>query len=92
MKPEEKKFIESWSETRKMGMKKYMLFHGGTWGLLSVVLIQIFGLTTSSFEAAFFSRDFAIKVILFVISGILFYGLVIWKTNEKRYFNLTKNQ
>ena len=89
MKPKEKKFIESWGKTRKMGMKKFMLLVGGLWGVLTAILMQIFKLNEMSFKEAFFSEEFAIQLIIFLIFGILLFGLIMWKINEKKYHKLT---
>lgn len=89
MKPRDQKFIESWSKTRKMGMTKFMLLFGGIWGVLTAVILQLFKLNEMSFQEAFLSLKFAVQFIIFLVTGVLIFGLVLWKMNENKYSKLT---
>ena len=91
MKPKDKKFIDNWGKTRKMGMKKFMIVVGGLWGVLTAIFMQFFELLDTSFKEAFFSKDFIIQLIIFIISGILLFGLIMWRINEKKYLKLTNS-
>lgn len=92
MNPKDKKFIESWSKTRKVGMTKFMIFSGGLWGVVTAVVMQLFELGEMTFREAYFSQNFAIQLLLFIIIGTLLFGLAMWKINEKRFLKLTKSK
>ena len=91
MKLKDKKFIDNWGKTRKMGRKKFMIVVGGLWGVLTAIFMQFFELLDTSFKEAFFSKDFLIQLIIFIVSGIFLFGLIMWRINEKKYLKLTKN-
>ena len=91
MKPKDKKFIDNWGKTRKMGMKKFMIVVGGLWGVLTAIFMQFFELLDTNFKETFFSKDFLIQLIIFIVSGIFLFGLIMWRINEKKYLKLTNS-
>ena len=92
MNQREEKFVNSWAKTRKMGMIKFMIFSGGLWGVLTACIMQMFELREMSFKDAFFSSKFAVQLSIFIIIGIVIFGLVMWKINEKKYLRLVKEE
>ena len=92
MTKKEQKFVTSWAKTRQIGMMKFMIFSGGLWGVLTASIIQMFALSEMSFKDAFFSSKFAVQLSIFIVIGIVIFGLVMWKINEKKYLRLVKEE
>jgi hypothetical protein len=95
MNPRDQKFMNKWEKARKLGQKKYMFYTGGLWALLTGVLIKTMDLFLKpelTFQEIFLNLKFVVFMIVFFILGILLFGFVNWRINEKRYHKLMNEE
>lgn len=84
---QEDKFLNKWSETRKMGKWKYILFHGVFLGGIGFLL----GKVALNFFLGKELGNIAEYIITAIIFGVLF-GTGIWLYTENRYRKYTANR
>lgn len=76
-------FIKDWEDTRKMGRLKYALLHGSIFG----IIVGTFTIIVSSYTSSNsnWKEDFLINSVIFVLSGVAGYFLLMWPINEYYY-------
>ena len=84
------RFLKTWSETRKRGLKYYMLVEGTIFGLLVSIITGLVSLWDVSFKEAFFTLDAFYMMIAYVLGGILIYAPLMWWYNERMYRKYTQ--
>ncbi|HFB66818.1 MAG TPA: hypothetical protein ENJ60_14900 [Aeromonadales bacterium] len=74
---------QNWSKLRKNGAKHFIWFRGVlAWGLLTAILWS--GLMPVLYPVGNNLQRFLIALLLFPMGGF-FWGLWVWKINEKKY-------
>lgn len=66
---------------------KYQIKIGGIWGFTTATIISLFNLTDRSFEEEFLSKKYFIKLLYFILLGILIVGYFSWKKKFKEQNN-----
>jgi hypothetical protein len=84
------RFLKTWSETRKRGLKYYMLVEGSIFGVLVFIITGLISLWDLSFIEAFFTLDAFYMMITYVLGGILLYAPLMWWYNERMYRKYTQ--
>jgi hypothetical protein len=84
------RFLKTWSDTRKRGLKFYMLVEGTIFGLLVFIITGLVSLWDLSFKEAFFTLDAFYMMITYVLGGILLYAPMMWWYNERMYRKYTQ--
>ena len=85
-------FVERWSKTRKNGKLSVMLRVGVLWGIITVIITQLFKLDNMSFKELFLSELFLVKLLIFLLAGIFGFALILWVLSEKKYRRLRPNE
>ncbi len=85
-------FVERWSKTRKNGKLSFMLRVGVLWGIITVIITQLFKLDNMSFKELFLSELFLVKLLIFLLAGIFGFALILWVLSEKKYRRLRPNE
>lgn len=84
------RFLRTWSDTRKRGLRFYMLVEGTIFGLLVFIITGLVSLWDLSFKEAFFTLDAFYMMITYVLGGILLYAPMMWWYNERMYRKYTQ--
>ncbi|MFT5251869.1 MAG: NADH:ubiquinone oxidoreductase subunit 6 (subunit J) [Flavobacteriales bacterium] len=63
---------------------KYQIKTGGMWGFATATIISLFNLTDKSIEEEFLSKKYFIKLLYFILFGILIVGYFSWKKKFKK--------
>ncbi len=84
------RFIQTWSETRKRGLKYYMLVEGSIFGVLVFIITGLISLWDLSFKEAFLTLDAFYMMITYVLGGILLYAPLMWWYNKRMYRKYTQ--
>jgi type IV secretory pathway TrbL component len=63
---------------------KYQIKSGGFFALVMTLIFSLWESYISSFEEAFFSKIFIVRLILFLLSGIFAVGYFNWKEKMKK--------
>lgn len=79
------KFIQNWEESRKGGLKRFMLLEGSIFGVLLFVLLLIYYWFTDSLQFSILSFDTFYMFIWYVLGGIFIYSPAMWWYNERLY-------
>ena len=85
-------FVERWSKTRKNGKLSFMLRVGVLWGIITVIITQLFKLDNMSFKELFLSELFLVKLLIFLLAGIFGFALILWVIKKKKYRRLRPNE
>lgn len=85
------RFLKTWSETRKRGLKYYMFVEGSIFGILVFILTGLISLWEVSFIEAFFTSDAFYMMVAYVFGGILIYSPAMWWYNERMYKRYTES-
>ncbi len=89
MKERDKIFVEKWAKTREMGKSSYLIRVGALYGILTLVITQLFKLDDNSFSELFLTQLFLVKLVIFLLIGIFGFALILWVLSEKKYRKLT---
>jgi hypothetical protein len=79
------KFIQNWEESRKGGLKRFMLLEGSIFGVLLFILLLIYYWFTESLQFQILSIDTFYMFIWYVLGGIFIYSPAMWWYNERLY-------
>jgi hypothetical protein len=85
-------FVERWSRSREKGKLSFMLRVGVLWGIITVIVTQLFKLDKMSFKELFLSELFLVKLLIFLLAGIFGFALILWVLSEKKYRRLKSNK
>jgi len=69
-----------------------MLRVGVLWGIITVIITQLFKLDNMSFKELFLSELFLVKLLIFLLAGIFGFALILWVLSEKKYRRLRPNE
>jgi len=89
MKERDKIFVEKWVKTREKGKRSYLISVGSIYGILTLVITQLFKLDDNSFSELFLTQLFLVKLVIFLLIGIFGFALILWVLSEKKYRKLT---
>lgn len=92
MKISEEKFLNTWKKRQQKGKINFFIMVGFTWGIIVPVFIGLIDLFQNTFYNVFFNKDFLIKLVVFILVGILIMGPIFWNSNNKRYQKLLKKK
>ena len=92
MKARDQKFMDYWEKTRGKGRRKFVLKSGLLWGVLTALFTELFSLREKGIMEAVFSLEFVFRLGIFLIFGILLFGFLAWKLNERKYFTLKETE
>ena len=84
--------MDYWEKTRGKGRRKFVLKSGLLWGVLTALFTELFSLNEKGIMEAFFSLEFVFRLGIFLIFGILLFGFLAWKLNERKYFKLKETE
>jgi hypothetical protein len=79
------RFLKNWSDTRRLGLKRYMLIEGSIFGVLIFVITRLISLWEVTVVEAFFTSNAFYLLAWYVFGGILVYAPVMWWYNERMY-------
>jgi hypothetical protein len=79
------RFLKNWSDTRRLGIKRYMLMEGSIFGVLVFVITRLISLWEVTIVEAFFTSDAFYMLVWYEFGGIFVYAPVMWWYNERMY-------
>ena len=89
MKERDKIFVEKWAKTREKGKRSYLIRVGSLYGILTLVITQLFKLGDNSFSELFLTPLFLVKLGIYLLIGIFGFALFLYVLSEKKYRKLT---
>jgi predicted permease len=91
--PTEKKFINYWSEKRKLGKYKFSLLYGVLYFAMPAFIFS--ELVKSLFPSGNYEHSvsrFIIGIIIWSLLGFYLFGFLQWRGQEKRFLELQKKE
>ncbi len=77
--------MQKWEITRQMGRWKYALIYGSIWGFFVSLFVFMLNYFFSFDHRKQDLTSIIIMVSIYWLTGIILYGFIFWKTNERRY-------
>jgi len=88
----DKKFKQDWENTMKKGRTYYGLVHGGTFGLVIFVLVNLFSLKDQSMMDVFWNFNALRQFLTMVLGGMVGYGTIKWWLNQRIYKKILEKE
>lgn len=85
------KFIQKWEKNLVMGRTKYALINGAIWGLFVGIVSSIFHFYSSRDDIEFSIQELLIKIVIFIVAGIIMYYFFMWKIYNNQYHKIKNN-
>jgi hypothetical protein len=81
----DEKFMRQWEGILQKGRLYHHTLYGTIWAVLLFICVTLVELQEKSFAEAYLSKEALIKLLVWLVAGVVLYGPLIWWTNNKRY-------
>lgn len=81
----DEKFMRQWEGILQKGRLYHHTLYGTIWAVFLFIFVTLFDLSEKSFAEAFLSKEALLKLLVWLVAGVVIYGPLIWWANNSRY-------